>query len=366
MDYYQVLGVPRGASDDEIKKAYRKLARELHPDTGGGDEERFKAVSQAYEVLSTPDKRARYDAGVDPSGRGGPSGFGFEDIFQTFFGGGATRRGPMSRTQRGGDTLVHIEVTLKDATFGAARDVTANLADTCATCEGTCCAPGHTPQTCRSCNGTGTVQRVARSLLGQVMATSPCPQCSGFGTTISHPCPECSGQGRTHSKHTITVDVPAGVETGTRIRLPGYGDAGTGGGPRGDLYVEIRETGDRAFERRGDDLHCTVEIPMTAAALGTVVEVATFDGPRQVDVKPGTHSGETLRLKGLGVGHLQRTGRGDLYVHVDVQTPTALTDEQEELIRTLAKLRGEERPEARLASVNAGLFSRLRDAFTGR
>lgn len=366
-DYYEILGVPRGASQDQIKKAYRSLAREHHPDTGGGsDEERFKAVSQAYEVLSTPEKRARYDAGVDPSGRGGSTGFGFEDIFQTFFGGGGGRRGPATRTQRGGDTLVHAEVTLEEATFGVARDISVNLADPCATCSGTCCAPGTSPQTCSSCDGSGAVQRVARSLLGQVMSTAPCPACGGYGTTIEAPCPECSGQGRTHSKHTITVDIPAGVERGTRIRLAGYGDAGTGAGPRGDLYVEIREKGHRSFERRGDDLHCTIEIPMTAAALGTVLDVETFDGPREVEVKAGTHSGQTLKLKGLGIGHLQRTGRGDLYVHLDVQTPSALTAEQEELVKKLAELRGETRPEARLASVNTGLFSRLREAFTGR
>ena len=370
-DYYEVLGVPRGATQDQIKKAYRSLAREHHPDTGdGSDEERFKAVSQAYEVLSTPEKRARYDAGVDPNGRGGAggqAGFGFEDILQTFFGGGGgARRGPASRTQRGGDTLIHADVSLEEATFGVARDVTVSLADPCATCAGTCCAPGTSPKTCSSCGGAGVVQRVARSLLGQVMSTGPCPACGGYGTFIDAPCSECSGQGRTHSKHTITVDIPAGVETGTRIRLASYGDAGPGAGPRGDLYVEIREKAHRAFERRGNDLHCTIELPMTAAALGTVLTVETFDGPREVSVRAGTHSGETVKLKGLGVGHLQRVGRGELYVHLDVQTPTALTAEQEELVRKLAELRGEERPDARLAAVNAGLFSRLREAFSGR
>lgn len=365
-DYYDVLGVSRDASQDEIKRAYRKLARELHPDTGGGDEERFKAVSQAYEVLSTPEKRARYDAGGDPSGRGGPAGFGFEDIFQTFFGGGGARRGPVSRSQRGGDTLVHAEVTLEEATFGVARDISVSLHDPCATCEGSCCAPGTSPKTCGSCGGTGVVQRVARSLLGQVMSTGPCPTCGGYGTTIASPCPECSGQGRTSSRHTITVDIPAGVETGTRIRLAGHGDAGPGGGARGDVYVEIREKDHKTFERRGNDLHCTVEIPMTAAILGTVLDVETFDGAREVDVRPGTNSGETVKLKGLGVGHLQRNGRGDLYVHLDVVTPSSLTSEQEELVKKLAELRGEERPEARLAPVNAGLFSRLRGAFSGR
>jgi len=367
-DYYRVLGIPRNATDDDIKRAYRRLAREHHPDSAGhnGDEERFKEVSQAYEVLSNADKRALYDRGVDPNSRGGSAGFGFEDIFETFFGGGGSRRGPVSRKQRGGDLLLHVDVSLEEAVFGVARDVQVNAADVCATCGGSCCTPGTAPVMCRNCGGKGSVQRVARSLLGQVMTTAPCPSCGGFGTTIESPCTECSGQGRTHSRHTITVDIPAGVETGTRIRLQGYGDAGVGGGSSGDLYVEIREQAHKVFERQGDDLHCTLEIPMTAAALGTVMKVDTVDGPREVNIRPGTQPGETTRLKGLGVGHLQRTGRGDLFVHIDVETPTALTPEQEELVKRLAVLRGEDFPEAKLAPANAGLFSRLRDAFTGR
>ncbi len=365
-DLYETLGVARDASQDEIKKAYRRKAREHHPDTGG-DAEWFKEVGAAYEVLSNPDKRAIYDRGGDPRQRGGagPAGFGFEDIFETFFGGGG-QRGPASRTQRGGDTLIHAEVTLEEATFGVARDITVEVADECTTCEGSCCAPGTSPVTCGQCNGAGVVQRVARSLLGQVMTTSPCPACGGYGTTIEKPCPDCSGQGRTRSRHTITVDIPAGVETGTRIRLAGYGDAGMGGGPKGDLYVEIREKAHKFFERRGDDIHCTLQIPMTAAALGTVLPVDTLDGEQDVDVRPGTQSGETIKLKGLGVGHLQRAGRGSLFVHVDVQTPAALSSEQEELVRKLAELRGEDHHAARLAPANAGLLSRLRDAFTGR
>ncbi|MCJ7827241.1 MAG: molecular chaperone DnaJ, partial [Demequinaceae bacterium] len=239
-------------------------------------------------------------------------------------------------------------------------------ADVCATCQGSCCAPGMKPINCLECGGKGVVQRVVRSLLGQVMTSAPCPACGGYGTTVEVPCSECSGQGRTHSRHTITVDIPAGVESGTRIRLQGYGDAGASGGPTGDLYVEIREKPHAVFERRGDDLHCTLEIPMTAAALGTVMKVETVDGPKEVDIRPGAQPGETIRLKGLGVGHLQRTGRGELFVHIDVETPVGMTLEQEGLVKRLAALRGEEFPEARLSPANAGLFSRLRDAFTGR
>jgi molecular chaperone DnaJ len=198
------------------------------------------------------------------------------------------------------------------------------------------------------------------------MTATVCPGCGGYGTVIASPCPECSGQGRTHSRHEVAVDIPAGVETGTRIRMQGGGDAGTAGGPKGDIYVEIRESQHKVFERRGDDLHCTLELPMTSAALGTVAVVDTLDGPQEVDVRPGAHSGSTIKLKGLGVGKLQRGGRGDLYVHLDVQTPTDLDDEQRRLLMELAALRGDELREARLAPIGGGVFARLRDAFMGR
>jgi molecular chaperone DnaJ len=376
-DYYGTLVVPRDATAADVKKAYRKLARELHPDVAGPEaEDRFKDVAAAYEVLGNPDKRAQYDRGVDPRGaqgaQGGPQGFGFEDIFETFFGGGggpfggAQQRGPASRTQRGGDTLVTADVSLEEAVFGVSQQIKVDLQDVCGTCQGSCCAPGTEPKTCRQCNGSGTVQRVARSLLGQVMTTSPCPACGGYGTTIESPCADCSGQGRSHSRHTISVDIPAGVETGTRIRMAGMGDAGTGGGPKGDLYIEIRQQPHPTFERRDYDLHCTLQVPMTAAALGATIAVDTFDGERDVEVRAGTHAGSTVKLKGLGVGKLQRSGRGDLHVHLDVETPTDLTDEQERLLREFAAARGEEMPEATLAPIGGGVFARLRDAFMGR
>jgi len=370
-DYYATLGVPRTATEAEIKKAYRKLAREHHPDVAGQEaEERFKEIAAAYEVLGNADKRAQYDRGVDPraSGGGGPQGFDMNDIFETFFGAaaGGGRRGPLSRAQRGGDTLVYAEVTLEEAVFGVRRTVSVDLADQCTVCAGSCCAPGTSPATCPQCQGKGSVQRMARSLLGPVVTHATCTACGGFGTVISQPCTECSGQGRTHSRHEVQVDIPAGVSTGTRIRMSGAGDAGVAGGGHGDLYVEIQEKADKTFERRGDDLHCTLEIPMTAAALGTVATVETFDGPHEVDIRPGTHAGSTLTLRGLGVGRLQRSGRGDLYVHLDVLTPTDLDDAQRELLQQLASARGEERPEARLAPLGGGVFARLRDAFMGR
>lgn len=374
-DYYSVLGVQRGANEADIKKAYRKLAREFHPDVAGpGGEARFKEVGAAYEVLGNADKRAQYDRGVDPRGghsgqNAGPQGFGFEDIFETFFGAGGGQRqrsGPATRAQRGGDTLVAAEISLDEAVFGVKRELQVDLADTCGTCKGSCCAPGTSPQQCRQCNGMGQVQRMARSLLGNVMTTSPCPVCGGYGSTIAQPCGECSGQGRTHSRHTISVDIPAGVETGTRIRMSNSGDAGLAGGPKGDLYIEIREKAHATFERQGFDLHCTLHVPMTAAALGTIMGIDTFDGAQDVEIRFGTHAGSTVRLKGLGVGRLQRAGRGDLLVHLDVETPTDLTEEQTELLRQLAVLRSEEMPEAHLAPIGGGVFSRLREAFKGR
>ncbi|BDZ43208.1 chaperone protein DnaJ 2 [Paraoerskovia sediminicola] len=368
-DYYDTLGVPRDAGQDQIKKAYRKLARELHPDVAGPDaEDRFKDVSRAYEVLSNPEKRQQYDMGSDPTQPGGGQGggFGFQDIFETFFGGGGQQSGPIPRARRGQDALVRLDIELAEATFGAKRELTVDTAVVCGTCSGTCCAPGTSPRTCDVCHGRGSVQRVARSFLGQVMTTQPCAACQGFGTQIPEPCAECSGEGRVRSRRTLTVNVPAGVDTGTRIKLTSQGEVGGGGGPAGDLYVEIRERPHDTFVRRGDDLHCTLEVPMTAAALGTVMSLDTLDGAQDVDLRPGTQPGQVVTLKGLGVGHLHGTGRGDLEIHVEVQVPTGLDEAQEELLRSLARSRGEERPEPRLAAAHPGVFGRLRDKFAGR
>ncbi|WP_265522070.1 molecular chaperone DnaJ [Oerskovia flava] len=372
-DYYEVLGVPRDASQDQIKKAYRKLARELHPDVAGDSaEDRFKDVSRAYEVLSNPDKRQQYDMGVDPSAPGGGAGggmgggFGFQDIFETFFGGGQAQSGPIPRARRGQDALVRMDIDLAEAAFGAQREMQVDTAVVCGTCGGTCCRPGTSPRTCEVCNGRGMVQRVARSFLGQVMTTAPCAACQGFGTVIPEPCAECSGEGRVRSRRTLTVNVPAGVDTGTRIKLTSQGEVGPAGGPAGDLYVEIRERNHETFVRRGDDLHCTLEVPMTAAALGTVLELETLDGLQEIDLRPGTQPGQIVTLKNLGVGHLHSTGRGDLNVHIDVLVPTALDEEQEQLLRSLATARGEERPEPRLSAAHPGVFTRLRDKLSGR
>jgi molecular chaperone DnaJ len=372
-DYYEILGVPRDATPEQIKKAYRKLARELHPDVAGNDpasEERFKDVSRAYDVLGNPDKRRAYDLGGDPSSPGGGfgGGFGFQDIFETFFGAAPSQsqRGPVPRARRGQDALVRIDIDLPEAAFGTHRDVMVDTAVVCPTCGGTCCRPGTSPRTCSVCGGRGNVQRIARSFLGQVMTSQPCAACHGFGTVIPDPCVDCAGEGRVRTRRTVGVDVPAGVDTGTRIKLTGQGEVGPAGGPPGDLYLEVRERRHDVFVRRGDDIHATLEVPMTAAALGTVLMMETLDGPQEVDLRPGTQPDQVVVLRGLGIGHLNGSGRGDLHVHVDVQVPTTLDDEQAELLRQLAALRGEERPEARLAAANPGVFARLRDKLTGR
>ncbi|MDA0634672.1 molecular chaperone DnaJ [Nonomuraea sp. MCN248] len=376
-DYYAALGVRRDASQDEIKKAYRRLARELHPDVNPdpATQERFKEITQAYEVLSDPNKRQMYDLGGDPfggAGAGAPgggfgAGFPFSDIMDAFFGtatGGA--RGPRSRARRGRNATIRVELDLRETAFGTTRELAVDTAVLCEVCTGSGAAPGTHPDTCDMCNGRGEISQVTRSFLGQVMTTRPCPQCGGFGSIIRHPCQECSGDGRVRTRRTIKVRIPAGVEDGTHIQLAGEGEIGPGGGPPGDLFLEIVERAHEIFERRGDDLHCTVQIPMTAAALGTVLTVETLDGAEEIDVRPGTQSGQVITMFQRGVQRLNETGRGDLLIHVNVETPSRLDPAQEELLRELAKLRGEERPPGKFAPGQQSFFSRLRDAFNGR
>jgi molecular chaperone DnaJ len=373
-DYYEILGVTRDASPEQIKKAYRRLARQHHPDVAGedgGSDEMFKDVSRAYDVLSNPEKRRAYDIGGDPSSAGGGmgGGFGFQDIFETFFGAGSgasAQRGPIPRARRGQDALVRLDLELAEAAFGSHREVQVDTAVVCPTCSGTCCRPGTSPRTCDVCGGRGSVQRIARSFLGQVMTSQPCAACQGFGTVIPEPCTECSGEGRVRSRRTLTVDVPAGVDTGTRIKLTGQGEVGPAGGPAGDVYLEVRERKHETFVRQGDDLHCTLPVPMTAAALGTVLMLDTLDGPQEIDLRPGTQPAQVITLRGLGVGHLHVGGRGDLHIHVDVHVPTGLDEEQTELLQRLATLRGEERPDARFSAANPGVFAKLRDKLSGR
>jgi molecular chaperone DnaJ len=371
-DYYGMLGVGRDATPEELKRAYRKLARELHPDVNPDPaaQDRFKAVTTAYEVLCDPEKRRIVDLGGDPlaQGAGTPgnpfSGFGgFGDVFEAFFGGGGSMgggRGRRSRVRPGADALLQMSLSLDEAAFGVRRELTVETAVVCESCHGNGCAPGTSPRTCQTCGGMGEIQSVQRSFLGQVMTTRACPACAGTGEQIPSPCPTCGTEGRVRARRTITVDVPAGIEDGMRIRLSGQGEVGPGGGPAGDLYVEISERPHDVFVREGSDLHCTVAVPVTSAALGTDLILTTLDSEEKLDIRAGTQNGTVLTLRGKGVPRLRSSARGDLHVHVEVRTPTKLDEEQERLLREFAALRNEE---VSVGAKNARLFGKVRDAF---
>ncbi len=367
-DYYDLLGVRPDAGDDEIKRAYRQMARELHPDSTGGDPEaeaRFKLVTRAYEVLRDPESRARYDRygpdGVDANG--GSAGFdpfgggGLGDLFDAFFGGGTGRRarpGPM----RGADTEVVLELSFRDAVFGARRELTLDALVGCETCSGTGARAGTTAVRCPDCDGSGELRRVRQSILGQVVTAVPCARCQGFGEAITSPCPDCRGAGRRQESRTFSVDVPAGVDHGSTLRLTGKGAAGPRGGGVGDLYVHLAVHEDERFVRDGTDLHAELHVAATQAALGAVIDFETLDGSEQLAVAPGTQNGHVLRLRNKGVPHVRGRGRGDLLVTVVVDTPTGLSKQQEELLRQLAAERGED-----IAPAGEGFMSRLRSAF---
>jgi molecular chaperone DnaJ len=369
-DYYGILGVHRNASAEEIKRAYRRLAREYHPDINPDPaaQERFKEINAAYEVLSDPQKREIVDLGGDPlapasggmPGAGSPF-VGFQDIMDAFFG-TATSRGPRPRTRPGNDAILRLELDLHETAFGVDAPITVDTAVPCTTCGGQGTAAGTYPATCEVCSGRGEIQSVQRTFLGQVISARPCTACQGFGTVIPHPCPTCAGDGRVRTRRTLTVKIPAGVEDGMRIRLAQQGEVGPGGGPAGDLYVEIAERPHDVYSRKEDDLHCRVTVPMTAAALGTRLTIKTLDGEETVEVRAGTQPGSTLRIRDKGVPHLRGNGRGDLFVHLDVRTPSKLDAEQERLLRDFARSRGEEVAEL---SKHGGFFSRMRDAFNG-
>lgn len=371
-DYYEMLGVSRSASVDELKRAYRQRARELHPDTNpdAGATEEFKALSRAYQVLSDPDQRARYDrfgeAGVSGAG-GGPSaddifGGGLNDLFSSLFGGaagfgGGRQRGP-NGPPRGQDMEVVATVSFEQAVFGATLPVSLKLPQRCPDCDGAGAGAGTKPVTCADCNGAGQVQRVRQSLLGQMVTTAPCPRCGGLGQVVVTPCPTCRGEGRVTEDCSYQVDVPAGVDSGSTLRLSGRGAAGPRGGGHGDLYVHLRVSGHDRYRRDGDDLVTEVPVSIAQASLGTVVALPTLDGDEELVVPPGTQSGHEFVLRSRGVPRLQGRGRGDLRANVVVQTPIKLSEAEAALLRQLAELRGED-----VGAPDKGLFSRLKSAF---
>lgn len=362
-DHYDTLGVSKDASQEDIKKAYRRLARELHPDVNPSGEaaERFKQVTHAYDVLSDPQQRQQYDMG----GSEGLGGFGFGDIFESFFGAAAGGRGtgPRSRKERGQDALLRVEVTLDEVMFGTRRELQVNTAVLCETCEGSCCAPGTSTTQCDVCRGTGQVQRQVRSLLGTVMASSPCGTCRGYGTVIPTPCPTCNGQGRVRASRTIPVDIPAGVDTGLRLQLPGQGEVGAAGGPSGDLYLEVKVRHHDVFSRDGDDVVATLEVSMVDAILGTATTLSALDGDIPIEVHAGVQSGDVITVKDRGIQHLRGSGRGDLRIGVQVMTPQKLSGRETDLIRQFQASRKDASPN--FAQFHQGLFAKLRDRFVG-
>ena len=365
IDYYERLGVSRDASPDEIKRAYRKLARQYHPDANSDDpsaEERFKEIGHAYEVLSNPDKKRNYDMfgherGAGAGGAGGFGDFGdISDLFSQFFGGAGTsqrRSGPA----RGSDVLAEVELTLEEAALGVQRDVEVTTLTTCPDCEGSGARPGTSPVTCEDCNGTGEIRSVRRTMLGNMVTAHPCPTCRGAGERILDPCSNCRGTGRVPVTDTLTVQVPAGVDDGAQLRVSGRGESGTRGGRAGDLYVTVRVAEHAVFRRAGEDLGCEVSVPMTVAALGGEIEVPMLMGdPENLEIKPGTQSGEVVKLKGRGMPHLRSGRRGEFVVFLKVETPERLTPEQAEALAQFAELRGE-------TAGSRSFLDRIKEAF---
>ena len=345
-DLYAILEVEPTATQEDLKKSYRRLARQLHPDANPGDHEadaRFKEVSQAYEILSDPDRRANYDRfGSDVGAGGNPFGAGsVQDIFDMFFGGmgghAQQRRGP----QPGPDAEISLEISLDEAAFGATREVTVNLPHRCTSCDGSGCAPGTSPVRCEECSGTGEVRRVRNSILGQMVTSMPCSRCGAMGSRIESPCGDCRGEGRRNETTTLTVQVPAGVEDGSTMRLSERGPAGPRGGPNGRLFVHLRVRSDDRFERHGDDLHHEAHISFTQAALGATIVVPTLRESVEVEVAPGSATGTVHRIRHEGVHHLNGRGRGDLYVHLSIDVPSELDETSEDLLRQLAAHRNE-------------------------
>ena len=364
-DYYEILGLSRSASEEDIKKAYRKLARECHPDVNPGNSEaeaKFKEASEAYEVLKDSQTRARYDqlghAGTQSGGFGGGTrGFGsrYEDIFDMFFGGG--KGGP----RRGSDLGIELGITLEESAFGAKKEIELPKLQTCSNCEGTGAAPGTFPSSCRACNGSGQIRVTQRTMFGHVQTIMACNNCQGTGKVIDTPCDNCYGHGRVKQQKKIMVTVPAGTDTGAKLKISGEGEAGTNGGPDGDLYVYINVKPHEIFERRGDDIWCDYSISLVQAMLGDEVQVPTLSGDVKLKIPEGTQSGTSFRLKGKGTEKLRGYGRGDQHVRVKVSIPTNLNEKQKEIIRQFADTLTDKND----AGKEKGFFEKVKSAFMG-
>jgi molecular chaperone DnaJ len=371
-DYYEILGVDRNASDADIKKSFRKLAKKYHPDVNPDDKEaaeKFREVNEAYQVLSDPQKRARYDqfghAGMDPNGFGGFEGFGgFDfggvgDIFETFFGGGfgsstRRRRGP----QKGTDLKYSTEITFEEAAFGVEKEISIQRMEECHTCKGTGAKEGTSPKTCTYCNGTGQVQYKQSTILGQFVNIKTCEVCHGEGTVITDPCTKCSGKGRVRKNRKIRLNIPAGIDDGQTISLRGEGEPGLKGGPPGDLYVYVRVKPHPIFQRQGNDVICDIPITFVQAALGADIEVPTLDGKIKHTIPEGTQTDTVFRIRGKGIPYIRGTGRGDQFIKVVVEVPKKLNEKQKELLRQFAEISGDE-----IQDQGKGFFGKVKEAF---
>jgi molecular chaperone DnaJ len=363
-DYYDVLGVSRDASQAEVKRAFRRLAMQYHPDRNSdhGAEERFKEINEAYEVLSEPDRRTAYDrfghAGAEGAFARPFEGFGFGglgDIFDAFFGATATRQ---RTAERGADLRVGLRISFEEAVFGCEKEIPMDRTEVCSACRGLRAEPGTDVEKCPSCNGTGEVRRVQRSVFGQFVNIAACGRCGGEGRVVQQPCRRCRGAGREKLTRRLQVSIPAGVDNGSQIRLSGEGEIGRYGGPRGNLYVLLRVKDHPHFQRDEYDLLYDLEVNFAQAGLGDEVEIPTLDGPRPFRIPAGTQGGDVFALRGLGVPHLRDSGRGDLLVRVQVMTPTTLSEEQRQLLLKLAESLGT----SVTPQDGKGLFEKIRDA----